>query len=420
MDLNFDLHPNQFKVFDSDKRFKIVKAGRRWGKSRLQAVTLLIEGLKEDLNGIPLFDKEVFYVAPTFQQAKDILWGPLKHMGQGIIKHTVENTGTATLVNDRKIQLKGSDRPDTLRGVGLSHVGIDEYADMKPEVWEQILRPTLADVKGTGLFTGTPKGKNHFHSLILEAEKDPEWATFSFTSFDNPYLDPKEIESARKNMSHEAFKQEFEASFVSGGGAIFTEDMVQLDKEPLEGHYYIAVDLSGFTEATGTESKLKKYDEHAISIVKVNRDGWWVKDILTGRWGVRETAVKIMLAARDVRPAAVGIEQGALKNAVLPYLQEQMARLGMYLNIISLTHGQKKKYDRIAWALQGRLQHNRIKFNEGSYLTKLKDQLIDFPNPLAHDDMIDSLSYIDQLATVSFQDDFQIDTWQPLESASGY
>ena len=245
MDLNFDLHPNQFKVFDSKKRFKIVKAGRRWGKSRLQAVTLLIEGLKEELHGIPLFDKEVFYVAPTFQQAKDILWGPLKHMGQGIITHTVENTGTATLINGRKIQLKGSDRPDTLRGVGLSHVGIDEYADMKPEVWEEILRPTLADVKGSGLFTGTPKGKNHFHELIVQAEKDDQWDTFSFTSFDNPYLDKDEIEAARKNMSHEAFRQEFEASFVSGGGIVFTEDMFELGEEPSDGHWYIAVDLSG-------------------------------------------------------------------------------------------------------------------------------------------------------------------------------
>jgi predicted phage terminase large subunit-like protein len=420
MDLNFDLHPNQFEVFSNPARFKVVKAGRRWGKTRLQILTLFIEALKNEKNGYSLHNKEVFYVAPTFQQAKDIIWGEMKHLGQGIIEHTVENTGTATLVNGRKIQLKGSDRPDTLRGVGLSHVGIDEYADMKPDVWEQILRPTLADVKGSGLFTGTPKGKNHFYQLILDAEKDPNWATFSFSSTDNPYLDPTEIEAARQNMSLDNFRQEFEASFQSGGGQIFTEDMIQIGDEPVDGHWYIAVDLSGFTEAKGTESKLKKYDEHAISIVKVNKDGWYVKDVLTGRWGVRETAVQIMMAAREVRPSAVGIEQGALKNAVMPYLSEQMSRLGLYMNIVALTHGQKRKQDRIAWALQGRMQHGRVKFREAPYLKKLTDQFLDFPNSLAHDDMVDSLSYIDQLATVSFQDEFQIDTWEPLDNASGY
>tara|TARA_R110000803_G_scaffold60838_2_gene120344 strand:- start:396 stop:1658 length:1263 start_codon:yes stop_codon:yes gene_type:complete len=420
MDLNFDLHPNQFQVFDSKARFKVVKAGRRWGKTRLQIVSLLIAGLKDEQHGYSLHNKEVFYIAPTFQQAKDIIWGELKDLGQGVIKQTMENTGTAILVNGRKIQLKGSDRPDTLRGVGLSHVGIDEYADMKPDVWEQIIRPTLADVKGSGLFTGTPKGKNHFYQLILDAEKDDAWETFSFTSIDNPYLDKEEVESARKNMSAENFRQEFEASFQSGGGQIFTGEMIKLGEEPSDGNWYIAVDLSGFTEASGSTSKLKSYDEHAISIVKVGKEGWYVKDILTGRWGVRETAVQIMMAAREVRPSAVGIEAGSLKNAVMPYLQEQMQRVGMYMNIIPLRHGNKNKQNRIAWALQGRMQHGRIKFRDGAYIRKLTDQFIDFPSPLAHDDMVDSLSYIDQLASVSFNEGIDDEEPYVMDSCSGY
>ena len=123
MDLNFNLHKKQLEVFKSKARFKIVAAGRRAGKSYLSAVTLLIEALKEyNRFGIPLKGKEVWYVAPTYQQARDIIWGLLKDMGQEVIEQVYENTSTMRLINGRTIKLKGSDRPDTLRGVSLAYV----------------------------------------------------------------------------------------------------------------------------------------------------------------------------------------------------------------------------------------------------------------------------------------------------------
>jgi len=133
-DLKVKLHPKQLEVFNDNHRFKIVAAGRRFGKSRLAAWMLIIEALKSK-------DKDVFYVAPTFQQAKDIMWALLKDIGHEVIKAAHENTAVLTLINGRKIYLKGSDRPDTLRGVGLAYVVLDEYADMKPQVFEQIIRP---------------------------------------------------------------------------------------------------------------------------------------------------------------------------------------------------------------------------------------------------------------------------------------
>jgi hypothetical protein len=138
-------------------------------------------------------DKLVFYVAPTFQQAKELVWDTMKEMAHEVIQNVHENTGVITLVNGRKICLKGSDRPDTMRGVGLCYCVIDEYADMKPQVWEQIIRPALSDVKGGALFIGTPKGRNHFYALYQKASTEKESIAFHFTSFDNPYLDPDEI-----------------------------------------------------------------------------------------------------------------------------------------------------------------------------------------------------------------------------------
>ncbi len=113
--LRVELHPKQTEVFNDSHRFKVVAAGRRFGKSRLAAWTLIIEALKSK-------EKDVFYVAPTFQQAKDIMWTVLKELGHEVIKTVHENTAVITLVNDRKIYLKGSDRPDTMRGVGLAYV----------------------------------------------------------------------------------------------------------------------------------------------------------------------------------------------------------------------------------------------------------------------------------------------------------
>lgn len=407
--LNVKLHEKQLEVFNDQSRFKVVAAGRRFGKSRLAAWVLLIEALKSKT-------KDVFYIAPTFQQAKDILWSTLKELGHEVIAAAHENTGVLTLINGRKIYLKGSDRPDTMRGMGLSYVVIDEYADMKAMVWEQILRPALADVKGGAMFIGTPKGRNHFWDLYNYAslEENTDWSAFHFTSFDNPFLDKTEIEAARASMSSFAFRQEFLSSFEALGSEIFKEEWIKFDeKEPKEGAYYIAVDLAGFEAVSSQASaKNKRLDETAIVIVKANTETWWVKEIQHGRWDIRECAVRILKAARDYRPLSVGIEKGALKNAVLPYLHEMQKRFGLFFPIQDLTHGNKKKTDRIVWSLQGRFEHGRILLNKGDWNAHFIDQLMQFPDPKTKDDLVDALSYIDQLADIMFavdqEEDYEI------------
>lgn len=425
MELLFDLHPNQLTIFNSKQRFKVCAAGRRFGKSYLSAVTLLIEGLKEENEfGYTLgTDKVVYYVAPTFQQGKDIMWKLIKQLGQGVIKDTLENTGVIKLINGREIHIKGSDRPDTLRGVGLSYVVLDEYATMKPSVWEEILRPTLSDVKGGALFIGTPAGKNHFYNLFIEAQKMDDWDCFEFESADNPFIDSGEIENAKNTLSTEVYLQEYKASFRSGGGSVFKEKWFKNIKPiPEKGSVYITVDPAGFTSTTGQKmtSKLSRLDECAISVVKVNQDGWHVIDIIVGRWDVRETSLKILRAAQKYHPAALGIEGGMAKNAIMPYMVDQMRRLNVYPNIVEVTHGGKRKVDRISWALQGRLEHGRISFSDEEYLTQLVEQALDFPNPLSHDDMLDSLAYIDQIAVTSYVDEVWFDSWEPMDNEAGY
>lgn len=424
-DLNVTLHDAQMEIFTSPKRFKIASCGRRFGKSYLAAWVLIINALKSD-------SKDVFYVAPTFQQAKDILWSILKSIGKDVIKAAHENTATLTLVNDRKIYLKGSDRPDTLRGVGLAYVVMDEYASMKQEVWEMILRPTLADIKGGALFIGTPAGKNHFYQLWLDAQKEEykkEWEAFQFNSTDNPFLDPLEIEAARNTMSTQAFRQEFEATFETFSGGIFKEEWLQYvdddefddKKAKAQGHFVISVDPAGFEKAQKDRGlKSSKLDETAISVVKIAQDEWLVKDILHGRWGIKETATKILNAAEDVQATTVGIESGALKNAIMPYLEDEMRMRGRWINITDVTHGGKRKQDRIVWALQGRMEHGKIKFRKADWNKHFIGQMLDFPSPLSHDDLLDSLAYIDQVSVSDFAQSIELEEWKPLDNLSGY
>jgi phage terminase large subunit-like protein len=421
-DINVSLHDAQMEIFKSEARFKVISAGRRFGKSRLAAWVLLIKALQSK-------SKDVFYVGPTFQQSKDIMWGMLKELGRDVIKAAHENTAVLTLINDRKIYLKGSDRPDTLRGVGLEYVVLDEYASMKPEVWEMILRPTLADVKGGAMFIGTPAGKNHFYKLFMEAQgEDSDWEAFQYNSTDNPLLDPKEIQAAKSSMSTQAFRQEFEATFESFSGGIFKEEWIKyVDdeadfKENTIGHYVVSVDPAGF-EAASKERGLKssKLDETAISVVKIVGDEWLVKDIYHGRWGIKETANRILNAAMDCEASSVGIEAGALKNAIMPYLEDEMRSKGRWVNITDVTHGGKRKIDRITWSLQGRLEHGKIKFRKAEWNEHFISQMMDFPSPLSHDDLLDSLAYIDQVSVADYAGSIELDEeWEPMDAVAGY
>jgi phage terminase large subunit-like protein len=415
-DLNVELLPWQQEVFGDYSRFKVIAAGRRTGKSRLAAWLLIINGLSETKG-------QVFYVAPTQGQARDIMWSLLLELGHTVIASSHVNNLQIKLINGTTIALKGSDRPETMRGVSLKFLVMDEYADMKPEVWEQILRPALADQKGSALFIGTPMGRNHFYELYnySKLSEDVDFKGWHFTSYDNPLLDPKEIKSAEKSMSRYSFRQEFLASFEAQGSELFKEeDVTFLDEEPDEGDFYIACDLAGFIDVNKVKTKTRHLDETAIAIVKVSQEGWWVANIAHGRWGVEETARKIFEVVREYRPISVGIEKGALKNAVLPYISDLMKKSQVFFRIEELTHGNKKKTDRIVWALQGRFEHGNLKLNKGSWNTQFLDQLFQFPNPLVHDDLIDALAYIDQLADTAYDIDLDTEDYQFTDVYAGY
>lgn len=415
-ELNIQLLPWQQEVWEDTARFKIVAAGRRTGKSRLAAWMLIVNALQADKG-------HVFYVAPTQGQARDIMWQTLLELGHPVISGSHINNLQIKLVNGATISLKGADRPETMRGVSLKFLVLDEYADMKPDVFEQILRPALTDQKGCAMFIGTPMGRNHFYELYKYGElgEDETYKTWHFTSYDNPLLDPEEINIAKKSMSSYAFRQEFMASFEARGSEMFKEEWVRFSEdEPEGGDYYIAVDLAGFEEVNKKRTKNTRLDDTAIAVVKVNTDGWFIDNIIYGRWSLDETAAKIFQAVRDYRPVSLGIEKGIAKQAVMSPLTDLQRRYGTFFRVEELTHGNKKKTDRVMWALQGRFENGFIALNKGEWNSRFLDQLFQFPDPLTHDDLVDAVAYIDQLANVAYDYDYEIDNHEILDVVAGY
>lgn len=309
------LHEKQAILDQDDHRFQVVAAGRRFGKSFFAAYKLYqaaaqTEKVRSDGSVVDITGEVVYYVAPTFKQGRETLWQMMMDFGHqaGVIDGIRANEGEIRLTNGRIIRFKGADDPDSLRGVGVSYVVLDEYAFMKAGVWEYVIRPMLMLSEGGGLFIGTPAGKNHFYDMWLAAKEgiDPmtatetdEWAAFQFRSADNPHYTEKELESIVVGLSEEARRQELEASFEATGGRVFTMDMFPVVKWDGGGAAtVIAVDLAGFSKID-RKGAVDILDDHAIVIALIHDRGWHIQQILHGKWDVRGTALKIIRAWRS-------------------------------------------------------------------------------------------------------------------------
>ena len=441
--MDVELHESQSIVHVDTHRNRVVAAGRRFGKSFLAAVELYTQGAEEtkirsDGSEIDLIDEVVYYIGPTFKQARENLWQVMMTLGQGLIEGIRQNEGEIKLTNGRIIRFKGADEPDSLRGVGLSFVVMDEYAFMKPSVWEYIIRPALGRAEGGALFIGTPAGKNHFYEMWTAAsqgldpssgKKSKDWVAFQFMTSANPYLTRNEIQALYDSTSEEAQKQELEASFDATGGKVFTYDQFPVAHCARKGETVLACDLASFSAVEGRGKTKAILDDHALAVVRVHEKGYHVERIYHGRWDVRETALKILKAYKKHQCIKMGIEIGMAKTAVEGFVMELQDSYGEYFVIEELKHMNQAKEDRIKWALQGRADRGQITLEddqdlkpEDKWIGKFLGQCVDFPNKLAHDDLLDAVAYaIDQLAEQGMGWSIEsVDNWKPLDDLAGY
>lgn len=214
--MNITLNAWQSQVVRSNARYKVLRCGRRAGKTYLSCVIIIMNAMQK--KGI------YWFVAPYYRQAKEIAWQMFNEMiPRASVRKRNEQELSFTLRNGSEIKLKGADNPDSLKGVGIDGIVLDEYAFSKANVWQEIIRPMLYDRNGWALFISTPLGYNHFYDLWEDAGKLEGWDRFHFTTLDNPKISPNEIEQSRREMSEEKFAQEVMAEFTKIEGAIFKE-----------------------------------------------------------------------------------------------------------------------------------------------------------------------------------------------------
>lgn len=171
------------------------------------------------------------YVAPFLAQAKEVAWDYLKRYAQPIIKDKNESELWVELINDARIRIHGADNPDRLRGAYLDGVVLDEYADMRPSVWGEVIRPMLTDRQGWATFIGTPKGHNEFHAIHEHAQVSGDWYHVILKASATKIIPQEELESARADMTPEQFEQEFECSFEAAIlGAYFGREMAEAQR----------------------------------------------------------------------------------------------------------------------------------------------------------------------------------------------
>lgn len=204
--LSLTLHPKQMEVFRSKSRFRVVVAGRRWGKTALSRVLIITKAR--------VAKRKIWYVAPTYKMAKNIMWlDILDAIPKRWIAKINETTLSITLINGTRIELKGADKADSLRGVGVDFLVLDEFQDMSEETWTKVLRPTLADRRGEAIFIGTPKAYNYLFDLYRrgQSEEFKDWESWQFPTITSPFIPLSEIFAARNDMGVKEFAQEFEA-----------------------------------------------------------------------------------------------------------------------------------------------------------------------------------------------------------------
>jgi phage terminase large subunit len=209
------LLPIQKEILEHPARFKCLIAGRRFSKTFI-AMNSLAKYARHP-------NKKCMYVAPSYRMAKQIVWEDLKQMIKERNWHRKINESelTITLVNGSTIFLRSADNPDSIRGIGLDYVVIDEAADISEEAWKAVIRPTLSDREGDALIIGTPKGRNWLYDVYQNAKHLNDWHSWQKRTIDGGQVSAEEIAQAKQDLDERTYKQEYEATFVEYSGLIY-------------------------------------------------------------------------------------------------------------------------------------------------------------------------------------------------------
>ena len=208
--IEWTLNKTRKEIIQDPSRFKVIVAGRRWGKTILSLMYLLKDPFQQG--------ERRWFITPTYKQGKMIVFPILRQMFSGFAGAKLNETEMSVIFdNGAELSVKGADNENALRGVELTKCVMDEMAYIKPHVWEEIVYPMLATTKGTVLFIGTPNGYDMMYDLYSRGQSEPDWKSWQFKTIDGGFVPADEIARARRTMDGVRFRQEFEASFETSG-----------------------------------------------------------------------------------------------------------------------------------------------------------------------------------------------------------
>ena len=390
-----ELHSGQLDVASSDARFKVLVAGRRWGKTRLGVWLCIAKAMQ---------GKRTWWVAPTYAMALEG-WKEIRTLGVDYGCVVKEYEKTLYTPTGGQVTVRSADNPDRLRGAGLDYIVLDECAYIKEDVWKEVLRPTLTERRGGALFISSPKGYNWFSRLYDDAEKYKDWSRWQLPTSTNPFVPLEELDVARREIGSFLYSQEYEAEFVEAKGGIFhsewfryyttgskmgydeagyektiqtiTSDVGELEMESCRR--ITTVDLATSTKESADYTVVTTIaisPQQDIFVLEVNRQRLEAPQVL-----------KLLQDTYDKwQPEVIGIERAGYQLAFV-----QIARQQTSLPIREL-RADKDKLSR-ALPLSAKMEAGQVYFPKyAEWYLELEKELLQFPAG-EHDDQVDSLAY---------------------------
>lgn len=369
------LHEGQRQVWHDPARFKVVCAGRRWGKSRTGGLKCIWSALQGE---------RWWWVWPNFPNS-EVGWRIIKRLGMqvpGADKREV--TRLLTFPGGGWVQIKSADKPESLRSEGLDGVIVDEAAHTRKflEVWEQSLRPALSDRLGDAWFISTPAGYNDFYELYRMGEDGADdWASFRFPTWANPFIDADEIEAARQDLPDLVFRQEYGAEFVQLAGALFQREWFEILEQEPSARYVRFWDLAASTKEHAdytVGAKVGMLDDGTIAIA----------DVVRGRWDWPKALKIISQTARsDGWAVQQGIEDVGVQKGMYQMLLAEPKLADLSFIPVRVT---KDKLTRAnPWL--ARAEQGKVVLVQGAWNRAWLDEICAFPE-VNHDDQVDAVS----------------------------
>jgi hypothetical protein len=317
IDLKYKPRPCQAEIHElmAGHRFGVLVCHRRMGKTVFAVMSLIISSI-QDTSG----DGRYAYIAPLYRQARQVAWDYFKtymHMIPGVKFY--ESDLTIEMPNGARISLYGADNPDSLRGIYLDGVVMDEVAQMRAGVWGEVVRPALADRGGWGLFIGTPKGVDTFYELYQRALKTPGWFARVYSVEDTGIISEAELMSAKMDMSQRQYRQEFLCEFDAGTD----ETLIPVSLAVSASQRTVQVDFKKSVKVLGVD--VARYGDDKSVIFPVAGLQAYTPMVYSGLNNI-ELAGKVIEAINEFKPDYVRIDAGR-GEGVIDYLRSMRYRV---------------------------------------------------------------------------------------------